>query len=128
MATRAFPVVYATDVEAMAAFYERLGFQMHFRLPDEGVPGYVGMRRGASELAITTVESPRTLAGVEPLGGGPRFELFVYVDDVDGTIAALRRAGITVLRDAVDMPWGERVGFVADPEGNPVSLAQPTSG
>ena len=118
-------MVYAADVEATAAFYERLGFEMHFRLPDGGEPGYVGMKRGDSELGVTTVESPRLLAGVEPGGGGPRFELFVYVDDVDATVAALRADGMTVLRDAVDMPWGERVAFVADPEGNPVSLAQP---
>jgi hypothetical protein len=25
------------------------------------------------------------------------------------------------------MPWGERVGFVADPEGNLVSLAAPAA-
>jgi lactoylglutathione lyase len=33
--------------------------------------------------------------------------------------------GGSVLREAADMPWGERVGFVADPEGNVVSLAAP---
>jgi lactoylglutathione lyase len=30
-----------------------------------------------------------------------------------------------VLKEPADMPWGERVGFVADPEGNVVSLAAP---
>ena len=62
------------------------------------------------------------LAGVEP-GPGPRHELFVYVEDVDATVAALRDGGASVLRAPADMPWGERVGFVADPEGNVVSLA-----
>jgi lactoylglutathione lyase len=62
------------------------------------------------------------LAGVEP-GPGPRHELFVYVEDLDGTVSALRDAGVSVVREPVDMPWGERVGFVTDPEGNPVSLA-----
>ena len=62
------------------------------------------------------------LAGVEP-GPGPRGELFVYVEDVDATVASLRDAGARVVREPADMPWGERVGFVADPEGNLVSLA-----
>jgi lactoylglutathione lyase len=62
------------------------------------------------------------LAGVEP-GQGPRHELFVYVDDVDHTVSELRAEGTSVLREPTDMPWGERVAFVTDPEGNVVSLA-----
>jgi lactoylglutathione lyase len=123
MALRAFPVIYARDVEAVAAFYARLGFEEHVRMPgQDGTLGFVGLRREGAELAVTTEESPRVLAGVEP-GPGPRHELFVYVDDVDTTFAALREVGVSVVREPVDMPWGERVGFVADPEGNLVSLA-----
>ena len=33
MALRAFPVLYAKDVETVAAFYVRLGFQEHIRMP-----------------------------------------------------------------------------------------------
>jgi lactoylglutathione lyase len=62
------------------------------------------------------------LAGVEP-GLGPRHELFVYVDDVDSAVSELRVRGASVLREPADMPWGERVAFVTDPEGNVVSLA-----
>ena len=32
------------------------------------------------------------------------------------------------MREPVDMPWGERVAFVADPEGNLVSLASAAAG
>jgi lactoylglutathione lyase len=120
---RAFPVLYAKDVEAVAGFYVRLGFEEHFRMPAaDGSAGYIGLRRDTAELAVTVEDSPRMLAGVEP-GDGPRHELFVYVDDVDGTVADLRTSGAPVLRDPTDMPWGERVAFVADPEGNVVSLA-----
>jgi lactoylglutathione lyase len=123
VALRAFPVLYARDVAAVAAFYERVGFAEHARLPNaDGSVGFVGLRRGGAELAVTTEDSPRMLAGVEP-GPGPRHELFVYVEDVDATVASLREAGVRVVREPVDMPWGERVGFVADPEGNLVSLA-----
>lgn len=34
-----------------------------------------------------------------------------------------RQDVVTVLREPVDMPWDERVAYVADPEGNPVALA-----
>jgi len=123
---RAFPVIYARDVERCAAFYEDLGFERHVRLPPDGEAGYIGLRRGASELAVTTVESPRQLVGIEP-GTEPRFEMFVYVDDVDATIDRLRDT-VRVLREPADTPWGERLAWVADPEGNPVAVAMAAGG
>jgi lactoylglutathione lyase len=48
-----------------------------------------------------------------------------YVEDVDRTVSDLRSAGTSVLREPRDMPWGERLAFVADPEGNVVTLAPP---
>jgi lactoylglutathione lyase len=127
MALRAFPVLYAKDVERVAGFYGALGFDEHVRMPGpDGRAGFIGLRRDGAELAVTTEDSPRMLAGVEP-GPGPRHELFVYVDDVDAAVAGAPDAGGRVLREAADMPWGERVGFVADPEGNVVSLAAPAA-
>lgn len=120
---RAFPVVYARDVEATVGFYQQLGFQEHFRLPPGGEAGYVGLRRGDAELGVVTADSPRDLIGIE-VGEHPRFELFVYVDDVDRCVDRLNRAA--VLRQPEDMFWGERVAYVADPDGNPVALAAPS--
>ena len=122
---RAFPVLYTRDVQTSAAFYgEHLGFTKQYQFPpgsDE--PGYVGMRRDESELGIVHESSPRELIG-QSMGEGPRFELFVYVADVDETVARMRDASVTILREPEDMPWGERVAFVADPDGNPVTLAE----
>jgi lactoylglutathione lyase len=50
--------------------------------------------------------------------------MYVYVDDLDATIGRVIEANVKVLRDAEDMPWGERIATVADPEGNPVALCQ----
>jgi lactoylglutathione lyase len=125
-ALRAFPVLHARDVEAVADFYVSLGFAQSFRLNGEdGRAGYIGLRReGGAELAVTTEDAPRMLAGVEPQPG-PRHELFVYVSDVDAVVTHLRELGATVLREPADMFWGERVAYVTDPEGNLVSLANP---
>src|SRR3954449_7829418 len=115
MPLRAFPVLYARDVEAVAGFYARLGFEETFRLPaPDGTPGFVALRRDDAELGVTTEDSPRLLAGVEP-GPGPRHELFVYVADVDAIARDVETHGGSVLKPPADMPWGERVGFVADP-------------
>jgi lactoylglutathione lyase len=42
---------------------------------------------------------------------------------VDELVAQLGAEAVTVLKDPGDMPWGERLAAVADPDGNPVALA-----
>lgn len=126
--TRTFPVVYTRDVPAALRFYgELLDFEEQYRFPPDGEAVYVGLRRGESDFGIVHETSPQQLIG-KGIGGGPRFELFVYVDDVDDTLGRLRDADVPVLRDAEDMPWGERLAFVEDPEGNPITLAAPNDG
>lgn len=122
MAERAFPVVFATDVTATATFYEGLGFTRHFQLPEEGEPGYVGLSRGTYELAVVAAEWPEQQYQ-RSVADGVRFEMFVYVDAVDDTVETLRAAGTPIMREPADMPWGERLAYVADPDGNPVALA-----
>jgi lactoylglutathione lyase len=119
---RAFPVVFAAHVARTASFYEELGFERHFQLPAEGDRGYIGLRRGEYEIAVVAAEWPDQQYGLA-MGEGVRFEMFVYVDDVDDTAEKLRAGGTTVLREPASMPWGERVAYVCDPDGNPVALA-----
>ena len=122
MTLRAFPVVYAHEVQPMVEFYEDLGFSISFRLPEQGEAGYVTMVRDEAELAIVDAEWPAQQTSLE-MGTDPRFEMFVYVDDLEGTVEALRSRGAPVLQEPTDQPWGERTAYVTDPEGNPVSLA-----
>jgi lactoylglutathione lyase len=119
---RAFPVIFARSVEATSSFYEGLGFERHFQLPAEGEPGYVGLRRGSQEIAVVTEDWPMQQYS-RPVAEGVRFEMFVYVANVDSEVERLRRAASVVLCEPADMPWGERVAYVADPDGNPVALA-----
>lgn len=120
---RSFPVVYAASVETSAQFYEQLGFARHFTLPAEGEPGYIGLRRDGGEIAVVDRNWPLDQFSLEP-GRSPMVELFIYVTDVDAALATL---DARVLRAAEDMPWGERVGYVLDPDGNPVAVASPTA-
>jgi lactoylglutathione lyase len=123
MPSRAFAVIYCRSVPEALRFYMRLGFEETFRLPPQGEPGYVSLRRGESELGIVSAQWPRDELGVS-MGKEPRFEMFIYVDDVDATAAELRGA---LIRAPRDMPWGERVAYVRDPDGNPVALAAPVT-
>lgn len=125
MVSRAFPVVYATNVERAAQFWELLGFRRHFQLPPEGDPGYVGLHgdTAQAEIAVTSSDWATDRYGLS-LGDGPRFEMYLYVPDLDELVRQLARAGVPVMREPEDMPWGERIATVADPDGNPISLCQ----
>ena len=125
MPGRAFPVIYTDDVARLVRFYTALGFEKKYQFPPEGDAGYVSLRRGESDLGITTKDSPRELAGIE-VGTGPRFEMFVYVEDLDACVEALRKDGVRIFAEPREMPWGERLCYVSDPDGNPVALAQST--
>jgi lactoylglutathione lyase len=122
MQERAFPLIFAERVSATAEFYERLGFTRLRQDPPEGEPTYISLRRGTAELAVVDTAWPETQYGT-PAGQGPRFEMFVLVDDLDTTLKDLADASVPLLRAAVEMPWGERIAYVADPDGNPVALA-----
>lgn len=125
---RAFPVIYAPmDVNRSADFWQRLGFERVVELPFDGEPGYIGLRRGASEIAIVAWDWPAQRCGLKP-PAGPRFEMYVYVDDLDTLLADLRSEGIPVLANVADMPWGERAATIADPDGNPVTLCKAQDG
>ena len=53
--------------------------------------------------------------------------MYVYVGDLNTAVTRLTDAHVAVVRQAEDMPWGERIATVADPEGNPVALCQAPS-
>jgi len=125
MTDRAFPVVFAQRPSTTADFYERLGFVRHVQLPPDGEPGYIGLRRGSYEVAVVDMAWPADQYG-GTVSAGMRFEMFIYVADVDAAIEALGGYSI-VLREPADMPWGERVAYVSDPDDNPVALATAAS-
>ena len=53
--------------------------------------------------------------------------MYVYVDDVDKVVARLRAKAVKVLKGPADMPWGERIATIADPDGNPIVLSNEPS-
>ena len=124
MERKAFPVLYVTDVRRSLEFYALLGYESRYQFPLEGDPHYVGLERGESSLGIADSNWPEAQLGIT-VGTAPRFELFVYVDDVQVTVESFRTAGYPILQEPATMPWGERQAYVSDPDNNPVALATP---
>jgi hypothetical protein len=82
-----------------------------------GEPGYIGLGSETSdaEVAVTSAAWAAERYGLT-LGSGPRLEMYVYVPDLDDIVRRLAQAGVSVLREPEDMPWGERIATVTDPE------------
>jgi lactoylglutathione lyase len=125
MPTRLFPMLSAADFEASLRFYrDLLGGVEAFRFPEDD-PAFVTLRFGDSELGIGAMRGAPLHGEPQRPASGHRIELCLYVDDVDTTVAAARSAGRRVVLEPADQPWGERVAYVADPDGNLVMLAAP---
>ena len=126
MPPRLFPMLSAQDLEASLRFYrDLLGGVEAYRFPQDD-PVFVTLRFGDSELGIGA------LRGGAPLHGQPqrpatghRIELCLYIDDVDATVAAAHRQNAPIMLEPADQPWGERIAYIGDPDGNLVMLAAP---
>ena len=120
-----FPMLSVADLERAISFYGgALGGRETYRFPSEGPAEFVVLRLGKSDIGLGRVTD-------DPLHGRPqrpvvehRVELCVYVDDVDAAVAGLRSAGAIVVTEPADQPWGERVAYVEDPDGNLVMLTR----
>ena len=118
MFTEAFPILSTSDVGRALAFYrDLLGATVTYQFPPEGEPGYVALRIGGSHLGVTRQEQPGELVN-------DRITIWVYAEDCDAAVAMLGAAGVTVVQEPVDQPWGERMAIVADPDGNRVIVGQ----
>ncbi len=117
-----FPIVYTADLSRSLAFYrDTLGFVETFRFPTDGQAQFVSLEL-SDKTGIALSGPGESLHGrpIEPGAGG--FELCVYVDDVDQAVAEVAQRGHEVLRGPADQPWGERMAYVADPDGNPIMI------
>ena len=110
------PVLVTRDVERLVRCYSDVaGAVPTDRVPDDGPVFYQGLRIGDSELGI--------VADAEvSVGSGGRVLLSIEVDDVDAALPRVVELGGTSPGAANDMPWGQRVAHVQDPDGNAVNL------
>jgi catechol 2,3-dioxygenase-like lactoylglutathione lyase family enzyme len=114
------------DVDRAIAFYcGQLGFQeiMH------PAPPFAMLSRGDLRLVLSAPNPSG--GGGQPMpdgtpqrpGGWNRFA--VEVDDIETTVAALRKAGAKFRNEIVTGVGGKQI-LIEDPSGNPVELFQPT--
>jgi predicted enzyme related to lactoylglutathione lyase len=118
MAVTIRPILVSSDLDRLLAFYtELLGARELMRYPDDGPVFYVGLAVGNSELGLSSD------ASVSP-GDPGRMLLSIDVPDVDVLLPKVEGLGGETTSGANDMPWGQRVAHIKDPDGNVVNLTQ----
>ena len=93
------------------------------RVPENGPVFYVGLQIGNAELGVVAdgdahIDTPQRIllnVNVRDLGVG----------NVAGLLDHVEVLGGRVLSPPNDMPWGQRVAHIQDPDGNTINLTEP---
>ena len=112
-----------TDLAASRRFYTALGYEQVGRV-DLGDGASLTMLKFPAEDVVTLELAYRPTEGPVEIGTGFS-HLPIQVDDLDATIEALSKAGLT----AGDVQWpggsdGPRVSWVSDPDGYRIELVE----
>jgi len=113
------------DVEAAIRFYtERLGFKIVIH-PS---PGFALVSRGDLRLLLSAPGGGGGAGQAMPDGRRPEpggwNRIQIEVEDLAGTVAALRQTGVRFRNEVVVGNGGKQI-LVEDPAGNPVELFEP---
>jgi lactoylglutathione lyase len=114
------------DLDRSLAFYgELLGGNETYRFPDGDDPAFIALQIGdSSEIGLGPLTDPPPHGRPQRPASGHRIELCVYVDDVDQVFARAGESGVETVAEPADMPWGERIAWISDPDGNLVMLTR----
>lgn len=107
----------ADDVAAARDWYAALlGVDAYFQMPAPADPAYVEFRLGDDEDELGIMDRRFAPGDLRPEPGGAI--LYWHVDDLAGTVAALKAAGARVLDPGTPRGTGFVTASVVDPFGN----------
>lgn len=108
------------DMEASTTFYTGLfGWESDDQFDDDGTRIYTNFRRDGQLVAGMGAQQP----GME--GVPATWSTYVATADVDATVAAVARAGGTVMMPTLEVMDQGRMAIFADPSGAVVSAWEP---
>ena len=119
--------LFVEDVQAAKSFYEAVfGVEVVFEDESSACVKF-------DQLFVNLLVNSSAAQQVEPApvaapDSGSRFQLSIWVEDVDATSAALEERGVKLLTGPVDREWGMRVATFTDPDGHSWELAQQIDG
>jgi catechol 2,3-dioxygenase-like lactoylglutathione lyase family enzyme len=118
-------LLYVPDVEAAAAFYERVFGLSRALVDPAGI--YIALAGDGATLAFANAAwvagNGLQFAPIDASERPPAVEINFFVDDVDATYRAAIEAGATAWFAPAPQPWGQTVAYVRDPAGFLVEIA-----
>ena len=120
-----FPIINCVKLAPMQHFYEQVfGGEVAYRFPPEGEPVYLTLTVGDGQIALGLGTEP-AMYGETPLpASGHAVDICLYVAELDAAVAAAEGSGGAVVTPPADMPWGERVAYLRDPQGTMLLVIQ----
>ena len=126
----AFPLDH---ISAMSLFVEDLQAAKRFYVEVFGVPvmfedeASVALRFESMIINLLRVQDAQEIVEPGTVGArdaGSRFQLSVWVPDVDAVCMELQKRGVQLLAGPRDRPWGMRTANFVDPAGHSWEVGQ----
>jgi PhnB protein len=118
---RVTPCLVVRDAASALDFYaDVFGATERMRFPGpDGTVAHAEIQIGDAVVIVEDEDPQRgtTAPAAGGLAGTPVFQ-FIYVEDVDATVARAVELGATLRRGPEDQFYGDRDGFVVDPFGH----------
>jgi lactoylglutathione lyase len=109
--------MFVEDRQRSKSFYEKV-FEVAAINEDEDS---VAFKFENLIVNLLEVGAAHGLIGPAPVGrreAGSRFQLTIWVEDVDAVCAELESRGITLLNGPMNREWGVRTASFTDPDGH----------
>ncbi|HPE59518.1 MAG: VOC family protein [Thiothrix sp.] len=118
-------ILYVENVADSLSFFTRaFGFQQKM-LHESG--DYGELDTGTTILSFSSISLMQTL-GKSPGRPDPKqpvFEIALETDDVAAAVNQALAAGAHPVRDVEQMPWGQTIAYVSDPNGFLIEICSP---
>lgn len=118
----AYTILYVDNVQQALDFYHQaFGFEIHF-LHESGDWGELAT--GATRLSFCSraLLATQGKKSAKSDAHRPVFEIAFTTDDVAKALTKALAAGAVLVEDIQQMPWGQTLCYVADPEHNLIEI------
>jgi predicted enzyme related to lactoylglutathione lyase len=117
--------LYTTDNEAAFAFYQRIAGWERLGEFDMGDMGkYLLWGRGGKQLGGMMIK-PRDMKTPDGREVPPSWLLYITTDELDAALARAQAKGARVLNGPMEVPGGQRIVQLMDPQGAAFALVTP---
>ena len=109
------------NLEECVAFYrDKVGLKLQNR--EDDIAYFVFDKQDRPGLALITMENAVNLISESQVRPNEevahRTYFAVFLDDVDKEYEELRSKGVHFVKPPTTFPWGQRIAYFEDPEGN----------